>query len=89
MGSPSEESKSSGAGYVISQVPNTPEVDMGFEVDPGSFKEASQAGIPETGVVAALRDMAQAINLRELPSFPLVLNYIWVLRQYWIILAPR
>jgi hypothetical protein len=34
MGSPSEESESSGAGHVISQVPNTPEVDMGFEVDP-------------------------------------------------------
>jgi hypothetical protein len=61
MGSPSEESESSGAGHVISQVPNTPEVDMGFEVDPGTFEEATQAGIPET-VVAALRDMAQAID---------------------------
>jgi hypothetical protein len=66
MGSPSEEeSESSGAGHVISQVPNTPEVDMGFEVDPGTFEEASQAGILET-VVAALRDMAQAIDKENL-----------------------
>jgi hypothetical protein len=30
MGSPSEESEISGKGHVTSQVPNTPEVDMGF-----------------------------------------------------------
>jgi hypothetical protein len=60
MGSPSEESESSGAGHVNSQVPNTLEVDMGFEVDPGTFEEATKAEILET-MVAALRDMAQAI----------------------------
>jgi hypothetical protein len=61
MDSPSEESEISGAGHATSQVPNTPEVDMGFEVDPGTFEEATKSGILES-LMTALRDMAQTTN---------------------------
>jgi hypothetical protein len=74
MGSLSEDSEISDPGHVISQVPNTPEVDMGFEVDPGTFEEATQSGIPET-VVMALRDMAQAVDKANLAILGLHRNF--------------